>query len=248
MGAMQSSCTRMVNIVRPARPVLNVRICGQEGAGKSSLAHYIKYGRMATTEDSMNGTFSFQVSKRIFTISIALNVSIVHFFCLEITTNVYVDAEMHWIIYGKHKMMIWISDYEISKMVSDESIVCDALIFVLDGTNKEEFQSAKENLNQQLEKTVGTPTLLVFVNKCDDPSFGNIDEIYNFFELYNIIDRHVRLFPCSASTGEGIKEAMDWLCLRFEATDEGTINRTSWFIILLLTYKYYRNALSSSFH
>ncbi|UKK01330.2 hypothetical protein MACK_002143 [Theileria orientalis] len=195
MGGVQSSCRKIANIVRANDPILNVRIAGLPGSGKTSIINYIKDGKtILSTEPELN-------------------------------------SDPDYIIYDKSKLMIWTGELDIAKIntpyeedgVNEEH--SNAIIFVIDGTDEEKFLKVKEELRRELERSEFSPELLIMINKCDDPTCASLDELYTLLEVNKIIDRHVHVQHTSALTGEGVKEAMDWLCKRFEIRDGQYINR-----------------------
>ncbi|UKJ88961.2 hypothetical protein MACJ_002207 [Theileria orientalis] len=195
MGGVQSSCRKIANIVRANDPILNVRIAGLPGSGKTSIINYIKDGKtILSTEPEENS-----------------------------------DAD--YIIYDKWKLMIWTGELDIAKISTpdqDEGINeerSNAIIFVIDGTDEENFLKVRDELRRELERSKFSPELLIMINKCDDQTCSSIDELYTLLEVNKIIDRHVHVQHTSALTGEGVKEAMDWLCKRFEIRDGQYINR-----------------------
>jgi ADP-ribosylation factor-like protein 2 len=60
------------------------------------------------------------------------------------------------------------------------------------------------------EKLVGS-SLLIFCNKQDIEGALTMEEIRKFLELDEISTRHWAIIPCSAKTGDGLLEGIDWL-------------------------------------
>ena len=60
------------------------------------------------------------------------------------------------------------------------------------------------------EKLEGVP-LLIFANKQDLISALSAEEISEGFDLTSIRDRPWNIQPCSAKTGDGLQEGMEWV-------------------------------------
>jgi len=54
-------------------------------------------------------------------------------------------------------------------------------------------------------------TLLIFCNKQDLKGALTSEEIRKFLDLERIMSRHWGIIPCSAVTGEGLIDGIDWL-------------------------------------
>lgn len=54
-------------------------------------------------------------------------------------------------------------------------------------------------------------TLLVFANKQDLSGAASAEEIARILDLNSIEKRHWKIQSCSAYTGEGLAEGMEWL-------------------------------------
>eukprot|EP00347_Sterkiella_histriomuscorum_P012742 403367393 len=88
----------------------------------------------------------------------------------------------------------------------------DGLIWVVDSGDKLRLEDCKAELQKLLlqEKLAGA-TLLVFCNKQDIAGALNPKEIRDFLEVDKIESRHWSIFPCSAMTGDGLLEGIDWV-------------------------------------
>jgi len=85
-------------------------------------------------------------------------------------------------------------------------------VWVVDSSDKLRLEDTKKELHSLLkqEKLMGA-TLLIFCNKQDIPGSLTADEIKDFLELDQIDTRHWGIIPCSARTGEGLLEGVDWI-------------------------------------
>lgn len=87
-----------------------------------------------------------------------------------------------------------------------------ALIFVVDSTDTNRFDEARNEIHRLCnEEELKNATILVFANKQDMPQARPAAEISNILELNNIVCRPWYIQECSAKTGAGLYEGLDWL-------------------------------------
>ena len=88
----------------------------------------------------------------------------------------------------------------------------DALVWVVDSGDKLRLEDCRDELQKLLgqEKLAGA-TLLVFCNKQDIAGALSPADIKEVLELDRIENRHWMIIPCSAMTGEGLLDGMDWV-------------------------------------
>jgi ADP-ribosylation factor-like protein 3 len=88
----------------------------------------------------------------------------------------------------------------------------DGLVYVIDSADRRRLEEAGRELQTLLEedKLAGTP-ILIFANKQDLIQALPADEITDALSLHLIRDRPWSIMACSARTGEGLQEAMEWL-------------------------------------
>lgn len=87
----------------------------------------------------------------------------------------------------------------------------DALIYVVDSSDRNRFGTAKEVLQKMLqEEELKDAVLLVMANKSDCKDLS-LDEIVQGLELPNIKNRPWHCQSTSAHSGFGLTEALDWL-------------------------------------
>jgi ADP-ribosylation factor-like protein 2 len=86
------------------------------------------------------------------------------------------------------------------------------LIWVVDSCDKIRLADCKRELHSMLkqEKLAGA-TLLIFCNKQDVDGALKDQEIREFLELDRITTRHWGIIPCSAMTGYGLYDGIEWL-------------------------------------
>ncbi|XP_049808111.1 ADP-ribosylation factor-like protein 3 isoform X1 [Schistocerca nitens] len=89
----------------------------------------------------------------------------------------------------------------------------DVLIYVIDSADRKRLEETGQELEELLmeEKLCGVP-LLVYANKQDLLHALPASEIAEGLGLHTIKDRPWQIQACSATTGEGIKDGMDWVC------------------------------------
>ena len=87
-----------------------------------------------------------------------------------------------------------------------------ALIFVVDSADAERLDEAKEELSKLMEEEeLRDAVLLVYANKQDMPEARSVQEVADALELTSISKRVWYIQACSASTGDGIRDGLDWL-------------------------------------
>ena len=88
----------------------------------------------------------------------------------------------------------------------------DALIYVINSADKKRVEETGEELSQLLEEDQmnGVP-LLVLANKQDLVNALSAKDVAEGLDLFSIRDRPWQIQPCSAKTGEGLKDGMEWL-------------------------------------
>uniref|UniRef100_A0AAV1TE11 ADP-ribosylation factor-like protein 2 n=1 Tax=Peronospora matthiolae TaxID=2874970 RepID=A0AAV1TE11_9STRA len=90
----------------------------------------------------------------------------------------------------------------------------DGLVWVVDSADQRRLEDCKRELGQLLtqEKLAGA-TLLIFANKQDLPGALSSAEIADSLGLRSaqFSTRHWSIVSCSAVTGEGLVDGIDWL-------------------------------------
>ncbi|CAB1441590.1 unnamed protein product [Pleuronectes platessa] len=89
----------------------------------------------------------------------------------------------------------------------------DVLIYVIDSADRKRFEETGQELAELLdeEKLSGVP-VLIFANKQDLLTAAPASEIAEGLNLHTIRDRMWQIQSCSALTGEGVQEGMNWVC------------------------------------
>ncbi|KAM3726499.1 ADP-ribosylation factor-like protein [Dirofilaria immitis] len=88
----------------------------------------------------------------------------------------------------------------------------DVLIYVIDSCDRKRFDETGMELFELLdEEKLKSVPLLVYANKQDLVTAAKANEIAEGLQLLSIRDRSWQIQACSAVTGEGIKDGMDWI-------------------------------------
>ena len=90
----------------------------------------------------------------------------------------------------------------------------DVLVFVIDSTDEEQMNDIKEELKEATEEDeLRRSIILVLANKQDIEGALTADEVGKKLEVskYKREQGVIPVFPTCATTGEGLKEALDWL-------------------------------------
>ncbi|KAI2802747.1 ADP-ribosylation factor protein 3, partial [Blomia tropicalis] len=89
----------------------------------------------------------------------------------------------------------------------------DVLIYVIDSADKKRFEETSVELNELLsEEKLATVPLLIYANKQDLINAVTAGELAESLHLVTIRDRAWQIQACSATSGEGLKDGIDWIC------------------------------------
>jgi len=88
----------------------------------------------------------------------------------------------------------------------------DALIYVIDSADRRRMEETQVELQQLLdEERLGHVPLLIMANKQDLLNALSPGEITTELGLNEIRERTWQILPCSAKTGEGLQDGMEWI-------------------------------------
>jgi ADP-ribosylation factor-like protein 2 len=88
----------------------------------------------------------------------------------------------------------------------------DGLVWVVDSGDKIRLEDCRKELHQLLlQERLAGASLLVFCNKQDLQGSLTVEEIKEFLQLDNFQTRHWAVVPCSAVTGEGLLQGINWI-------------------------------------
>jgi len=86
------------------------------------------------------------------------------------------------------------------------------LIFVVDSSDKERIDLAREELHKILEdEELRDTVLLVFANKQDKEGVMSVDEVAEKLKLNTLRERDWHIQGTCAWTGDGLYDGLDWL-------------------------------------
>jgi ADP-ribosylation factor protein 1 len=89
---------------------------------------------------------------------------------------------------------------------------CQVVIFVVDSNDTERLSEAAEELSAILKNdALKHCPFIVLANKQDLPKAIKEDELKVKFALENLTGRTWKIQPTCAKTGQGLKEALDWI-------------------------------------
>lgn len=89
----------------------------------------------------------------------------------------------------------------------------DVLIYVIDSSDRKRFEETSVELAELLaEEKLNAVPLLVYANKQDLFNAAPASEMAEGLHLPSIRDRGWQIQACSAVSGEGLKEGLDWAC------------------------------------
>ena len=94
----------------------------------------------------------------------------------------------------------------------------DALIYVVDSADGKRFVEARDELNNLIsEAKLNNVPLLVFANKVDLQFSVSPEQITEQMALADITNRNWQIMACSAKSGEGLQEGMEWVIKAIQA-------------------------------
>jgi len=97
----------------------------------------------------------------------------------------------------------------------------DCLVYVVDSADKSRIDEAQEELASLLKepKLSGVP-VLVFANKQDLLSAMSAADVADALQISD--DRAFQIQACSAKTGEGLSDGLEWLVEQLNDKEDGT--------------------------
>jgi len=88
----------------------------------------------------------------------------------------------------------------------------NGLIFVVDSSDRDRIQDAREELDKMLqEDEMRDAVLLVFANKQDLPNAMTAAEMMDKLGLHSMRDREWYIQSTCATAGDGLYEGLDWM-------------------------------------
>ncbi|KAJ3451409.1 adp-ribosylation factor-like protein [Anaeramoeba flamelloides] len=88
----------------------------------------------------------------------------------------------------------------------------DGLVWVVDSSDTRRLKDCKKELDKLLfEEKLAGASLLILANKQDLESSLSLEEISEILELDKIKKRHWKIVACSAVTGDGLLDGIEWV-------------------------------------
>ncbi|KAK5584102.1 hypothetical protein RB653_005709 [Dictyostelium firmibasis] len=131
-----------------------------------------------------------------------------------ISTIPTIGFNVETIEYKNLSMTVWDvgGQYKIRRLWIHCCQGSNAIIVVIDSTDRERIYEIKEEINSLLiQDELMDNQMLIFANKQDMDGAMNTEEIINFLELNSIKDRKWYVQPCSAIRSDGIYEGFNWV-------------------------------------
>ncbi|CAD6194950.1 unnamed protein product [Caenorhabditis auriculariae] len=98
----------------------------------------------------------------------------------------------------------------------------DALIYVIDSSDRKRFDETSVELMELLEEEkLRRVPVLVFANKQDLGTAARSDEISSRLRLTEIRDRNWHIQACSAVSNEGVPEGINWVAETIKTKPKG---------------------------
>ena len=86
------------------------------------------------------------------------------------------------------------------------------MIFVVDCNDRDRVGEAHDELHRMLsEDELQTASLLVYANKQDLPNAMSVAEVTDTLGLHTLRDREWYIQACCATSGEGLREGLEWV-------------------------------------
>ncbi|KAI8329991.1 P-loop containing nucleoside triphosphate hydrolase protein [Chlamydoabsidia padenii] len=118
-----------------------------------------------------------------------------------VTTTPTIGSNVEEIQYKNIKFMMW------------------AVIMVIDSTDANRLHIAKQELHQMMESDqLQNASLLVFANKQDVKGSMSATKISEVLNLTSLKDKQWHIQACSALSGDGLFEGLDWVVLQLSGS------------------------------
>ncbi|KFY40102.1 hypothetical protein V495_05621 [Pseudogymnoascus sp. VKM F-4514 (FW-929)] len=100
------------------------------------------------------------------------------------------------------------------------------LIFVIDSSDRERIDEAKQELHRIIgDREMKESLLLVFANKQDIKGAMSPQDVTDSLGLKDLNNRVWYVVPSCATTGEGLLEGLSWLSNNIKAPPAGTVKK-----------------------
>ncbi|CAO3618814.1 unnamed protein product [Cunninghamella blakesleeana] len=138
-----------------------------------------------------------------------------------VTTTPTIGSNVEVVEYKNIKFMMWDIGGQEFLRTSWKTYYVDtkAVIMVIDSTDTNRLHIAKRELHQMMEsEQLQNSSLLVFANKQDVKGAMSAAKISEVLALSTLKDRQWHIQACSALTGDGLFEGLDWVVLQISGS------------------------------
>lgn len=176
---------------------MRILILGLDGAGKTTILYRLQVGEVVTTIPT-----------------IGFNVEQVTYKNLKFQVwDLGGQTSIRWTIYGLiltyYFVFLWCFCRPYWRCYYSNT---DAIIYVVDSADKERMGISKDELFHMLrEEELQDAILVVLANKQDIPGCMSLKEVHQALGLEALKNRTFQIFKTSATKGEGLDMAMEWL-------------------------------------
>jgi ADP-ribosylation factor protein 1 len=88
----------------------------------------------------------------------------------------------------------------------------DAIIAVVDSNDRYRHEEIRDEIHKMLlDDMLRDAILLVMANKQDLPDAASVSELTSILKLHDLGQRNWFIQGCTATTGEGLSEGLDWV-------------------------------------
>lgn len=94
----------------------------------------------------------------------------------------------------------------------------DCLVYVVDAADRRRLEETSAELDALLqEEKLREAPVLIFSNKCDLATALSPEDVSTALNLHSLRDRTWSIQKCSAKTGEGLNEGLEWAVKNLKA-------------------------------
>nr|ACO15259.1 ADP-ribosylation factor-like protein 5B [Caligus clemensi]ACO15741.1 ADP-ribosylation factor-like protein 5B [Caligus clemensi] len=130
------------------------------------------------------------------------------------STSPTIGSNVEEVVYNKVHFIMWDLGGQDSLRSAWNTYFSNTefVILVVDSTDRERIQLTKDELHRILEyEELSKASLLVFANKQDIKGCLSAAQISESLNLQAMKKRNWQIQPCSALTGEGLYQGIEWL-------------------------------------
>jgi len=162
----------------------------------------------------------FQGIKEVKVVMVGLDnagkTSILYRLHLGQATSVYptIGSNVEELVFKNVRMCVWDlgGQRDLREMWRLYYIEADGLIMVVDSSDEERFDTAREELHAALGSgELDNAVVLIYANKQDLSTSLSVSEISDALALYTIRTQPWHIQPCSAVSGDGLRDGLAWL-------------------------------------